>query len=132
MIEMLYIFVDIQIDIKHFLETVRCDNVLRVPVCYYYFLVNLFFLHSSFFVIVSALGECFFFYSLNLFNVIIIENNRLNFEKGTKLALVSTIQFVATLQAVRDELEKDYDILIPRSHPLSPGEILVCGVYRLR
>ena len=41
-----------------------------------------------------------------------------------KIALVSTIQFVATLQAVAQELKNDHgfdDVIIPQSKPLSPG-----------
>jgi 2-(3-amino-3-carboxypropyl)histidine synthase len=66
----------------------------------------------------------------------------------TKLALVSTIQFVAALQRLKDDLSSElaeestlpessqstkrrmwrgkYDAIIPRSKPLSPGEILGC------
>jgi len=40
---------------------------------------------------------------------------------------VSTIQFVATLQAVATELRQDgYTIYVPQVKPLSPGEILGC------
>jgi len=41
-----------------------------------------------------------------------------------KIALVSTIQFVATLQAVAHELKTEHgftDVLIPQAKPLSPG-----------
>ena len=65
----------------------------------------------------------------------------------TRLALVSTIQFVAALQELKDNLCMDtqshvtegaeqsggtklwtgaYNVTIPRSKPLSPGEILGC------
>eukprot|EP00730_Choanoeca_flexa_P016140 TRINITY_DN7568_c0_g1_i3.p1 TRINITY_DN7568_c0_g1~~TRINITY_DN7568_c0_g1_i3.p1 ORF type:complete len:442 (+),score=107.84 TRINITY_DN7568_c0_g1_i3:3-1328(+) len=77
-INMLYVFVDIQIDMKHFLETVR-----------------------------------------------------FNFAKGSHLALVSTVQFVTTLQSSKHALDNDYTITIPRAHPLSPGEILGCTSPRL-
>ena len=82
----------------------------------------------------------------------------------TRLALVSTIQFVAALQQLKDELNAEYsstsllgplegveegsekpivdvrmlklwtgryDATIPRSKPLSPGEILGCTAPRL-
>lgn len=43
----------------------------------------------------------------------------------TKLALVSTIQFAGTLQAVATELRKSgYEVSVPQSKPLSPGEVL--------
>ncbi|KAF8211375.1 Diphthamide synthesis [Mycena galopus ATCC 62051] len=86
--------------------------------------------------------------------------------ESTKLALVSTIQFVAALQQLKDDLSSEYedsssapqpvgllteaststtaveapktsfwrgkyDATIPRSKPLSPGEILGCTAPRL-
>ncbi|KAK7171861.1 hypothetical protein R3I93_004227 [Phoxinus phoxinus] len=77
-IKMLYVFVDIQIDTAHFLETLR-----------------------------------------------------FNFPPGHSLALVSTIQFVAALQAASAELKPDYEVLVPQCRPLSPGEILGCTSPRL-
>lgn len=80
----------------------------------------------------------------------------------TRLALVSTIQFVAAIQSLRTDLDKvlpelekteadpseegmlakmkkgdigvwrgRYDITIPQSRPLSPGEILGCTAPKL-
>ena len=80
----------------------------------------------------------------------------------TRLALVSTIQFVAAIQSLRTDLDKalpqldttdadpsqegmlakmrqgdigvwrgKYDITIPQSRPLSPGEILGCTAPKL-
>lgn len=70
----------------------------------------------------------------------------------TRLALVSTIQFVAALQRLKEDLSVDlteqetdalsssrrynlwagkYETVIPRSKPLSPGEILGCTAPRL-
>ncbi|XP_072320430.1 2-(3-amino-3-carboxypropyl)histidine synthase subunit 1 [Eucyclogobius newberryi] len=77
-IKMLYVFVDIQMDNAHFLDTVK-----------------------------------------------------FNFTPGQSLALVSTIQFVAALQAVSAALKPDYDVLVPQCRPLSPGEILGCTSPRL-
>ncbi|KAF4086082.1 hypothetical protein AMELA_G00102300 [Ameiurus melas] len=77
-IKMLYVFVDIQMDTAHFLDTLR-----------------------------------------------------FNFPPGRSLALVSTIQFVAALQAVSAELRPDYEVLVPQCRPLSPGEILGCTSPRL-
>ena len=70
-IKMLYVFVDIQIDLQHLCDTVR---------------------H--------------------------------NFAATDRIACVSTIQFVASLQAAKRSLA-DYDITVPKASPLSPGEILV-------
>ncbi|XP_067004628.2 2-(3-amino-3-carboxypropyl)histidine synthase subunit 1 [Anabrus simplex] len=56
-----------------------------------------------------------------------INTVKFNFSVDVRLALVSTIQFVATLQAVAGDLRQDgYQITIPQSRPLSPGEILGC------
>ncbi len=55
-----------------------------------------------------------------------------NFGEGEgnrpRLAFVSTIQFVATLQSTALELrsEHGFQVTIPQSKPLSPGEILGC------
>ena len=64
----------------------------------------------------------------------------------TRLALVSTIQFVAALQRLKEDLTQEivlagesqpklwsgkYEATIPRSKPLSPGEILGCTAPRL-
>ena len=50
-----------------------------------------------------------------------------NFITGRKIAMVGTIQFNATLHAIKPELERaGYKILIPQITPLSKGEILGC------
>ncbi|CAH8545806.1 unnamed protein product [Schistosoma turkestanicum] len=73
-ISVLYVFVDIQIDIIHFIDSIKA-----------------------------------------------------NFEKSSHLALVSTIQFVTSLQAAKQPLlEAGYSVTIPQCLPLSPGEILGC------
>ncbi|KAL6425545.1 hypothetical protein ACFW04_009594 [Cataglyphis niger] len=51
----------------------------------------------------------------------------------TKLALVSTIQFATTVQAVALELRRGgYEVSVPQSKPLSPGEILGCTAPQVR
>lgn len=61
-----------------------------------------------------------------------IDSVKMNFGIEKKLALVSTIQFVATLHAAAKELrEIGYDITIPQSKPLSPGEVLGCTAPRI-
>ncbi|KAJ8950963.1 hypothetical protein NQ317_017574 [Molorchus minor] len=73
-IKVLYVFVDIKIDAKHFMDTIK-----------------------------------------------------LNFEPSNKLYVVSTIQFVTTLQAITSILRQmGYDVNLPQVKPLSPGEILGC------
>ncbi|XP_050408878.1 2-(3-amino-3-carboxypropyl)histidine synthase subunit 1 [Patella vulgata] len=60
-----------------------------------------------------------------------IETIKYNFKNGSCLALVSTIQFVATLQSVSRDLSSDFKIITPQSKPLSPGEILGCTSPKL-
>lgn len=61
-----------------------------------------------------------------------IESIKMNFEPSKRLAFVSTIQFVSTMHAAAKELrEAGYDILVPQSKPLSPGEILGCTAPRI-
>lgn len=55
-----------------------------------------------------------------------------NFRPGTRLALVGTIQFNATLHGLRPELARaGLDVRIPQAAPLSKGEILGCTAPRL-
>lgn len=56
---------------------------------------------------------------------------RFNVKQGSRVALVSTIQFVAALQSIQKIIGAEYCITIPQSHPLSPGEILGCTSPRL-
>uniref|UniRef100_A0A1I7ZGE5 2-(3-amino-3-carboxypropyl)histidine synthase subunit 1 n=1 Tax=Steinernema glaseri TaxID=37863 RepID=A0A1I7ZGE5_9BILA len=58
---------------------------------------------------------------------------RANFpSEDSKIALVSTVQFVVSLQVVKTTLEKEgYNIIIPQCKPLSPGEILGCTSPRI-
>jgi 2-(3-amino-3-carboxypropyl)histidine synthase len=63
-----------------------------------------------------------------------VESVKLNFPnvETKKIALVSTIQFVATLHAVSKELKAiGYEVIVPQSKPLSPGEILGCTAPRM-
>lgn len=55
-----------------------------------------------------------------------------NFPNSKHLALVSTIQFVASLHAAAKELrEAGYEVTIPQTRPLSPGEILGCTAPKI-
>nr|NVI70954.1 putative diphthamide biosynthesis protein 1 [Cucujiformia] len=62
-----------------------------------------------------------------------LETVKYNFPINTKLGLVSTIQFLTTLQAVASKLiEFGYEVSLPQSKPLSAGEILGCTAPVLR
>ncbi|CAK0783436.1 hypothetical protein CVIRNUC_006635 [Coccomyxa viridis] len=57
----------------------------------------------------------------------LVETIKLNFQPEQKLALAGTIQFAASLQAVREQLSPLFSSLsVPQSRPLSPGEVLGC------
>ncbi|EHB07107.1 Diphthamide biosynthesis protein 1 [Heterocephalus glaber] len=60
-----------------------------------------------------------------------LDSIRLTFPPDSALALVSTIQFVSTLQAAAQELKAKYRVSVPQCKPLSPGEILGCTSPRL-
>lgn len=54
-----------------------------------------------------------------------------NFEVGTKLATVSTIQFNPTLHSIKEKLAGKIEIITPQIKPLSKGEILGCTSKKL-
>nr|NVI71079.1 putative diphthamide biosynthesis protein 1 [Cucujiformia] len=56
-----------------------------------------------------------------------IDTVKLNFETSSRIVLMSTIQFVTTIQTAAAKLrDSGYDVSIPQIRPLSPGEILGC------
>jgi 2-(3-amino-3-carboxypropyl)histidine synthase len=56
-----------------------------------------------------------------------VETIKHNFPPGTRLGMVSTIQFLTTLHGTAKELrDSGFVVTIPQSKPLSPGEILGC------
>nr|MBE5724780.1 putative diphthamide biosynthesis protein 1 [Cucujiformia] len=62
-----------------------------------------------------------------------IETVKHNFPITTTLALVSTIQFLTTLQASANKLKEfGYEVVLPQSKPLSAGEILGCTAPKTR
>lgn len=74
----------------------------------------------------------YIFVDIKIDSLHFVESIKLNFPTGKKLALVSTIQFVATLHHVGNELrELGFDVTIPQTKPLSPGEILGCTAPRM-
>lgn len=66
----------------------------------------------------------------------LVNTLRRNMPSSSHLAMVGTIQFVASIQTIRQELEDDrepvqFQISIPQAKPLSPGEILGCTAPKL-
>uniref|UniRef100_A0A8C4I7A0 2-(3-amino-3-carboxypropyl)histidine synthase subunit 1 n=1 Tax=Dicentrarchus labrax TaxID=13489 RepID=A0A8C4I7A0_DICLA len=89
--------------------------------------------HSCLIPIDSTAGikMLYVFVDIQMDNAHFLDTVKFNFPPGQSLALVSTIQFVAALQAVSAALKPEYDVLVPQCRPLSPGEILGCTSPRL-
>jgi len=151
-IKTLYVFVEIAIDSKHLEQTIR----LNFPDDRQTFRQNL--LDSEGDRAQIPIGS-----KIGVNRSLLIEDGN-DFSpqsdlKPTRLALVSTIQFVAALQRLKEDLSRDlenpqsglpsvipgdavvpkssafwsgkYEATIPRVKPLSPGEILGCTAPRL-
>ncbi|KAK6968719.1 Diphthamide biosynthesis protein 1 [Biomphalaria glabrata] len=73
----------------------------------------------------------YIFVDIKIDTVHFMETLKLNFDPGTRMALVSTIQFVAALQSAKQLLSPHYTVITPQSKPLSPGEILGCTSPKL-
>ncbi|CAH1991158.1 unnamed protein product [Acanthoscelides obtectus] len=75
----------------------------------------------------SGIRVLYIFVDIKIDPLHFIDTVKYNFSASEKLALVSTIQFVTTLQAAAVNLrENGYSVTIPQIKPLSPGEILGC------
>ncbi|GLV44811.1 Diphthamide biosynthesis 1 [Carabus blaptoides fortunei] len=80
----------------------------------------------------SGIKVLYVFVDIKIDAVHFIQTVKLNLPTSNRIALVSTIQFVVTLQATANELRQNgYEITIPQSKPLSPGEILGCTAPRI-
>ncbi|KAJ3249032.1 Diphthamide biosynthesis protein 1 [Chytriomyces hyalinus] len=77
-------------------------------------------------VTVTTIKTLYVFVEIGIDTKHFIDTVHKNFEPGTPLVLVATIQFISALQAARRELEPTYPVTVPQSKPLSPGEILGC------
>ncbi|XP_033123551.1 2-(3-amino-3-carboxypropyl)histidine synthase subunit 1-like [Anneissia japonica] len=80
----------------------------------------------------ESINMLYVFVDIKIDTIHFIETIQLNFKVGTSLAFVSTIQFVAALQASCSQLKDKYKIQVPQSKPLSPGEILGCTAAQLQ
>jgi len=81
----------------------------------------------------SGIKVLYVFVDIKIDPVHFIETIKLNFATSTKIGLLSTIQFVTTLQVVSLKLKEiGYEVSIPQFKPLSPGEILGCTAPVLR
>lgn len=74
----------------------------------------------------SDIHMLYVFVDIQIDNVHVIDTIRQNFTPGCTIAVVSTIQFVAAVHAIKPVLSDKYNVIVPQSKPLSPGEILGC------
>ncbi|KAJ9596902.1 hypothetical protein L9F63_012083, partial [Diploptera punctata] len=75
----------------------------------------------------SGIKMLYIFVDIKIDGSHFLETIHLNFSKETRLGMVSTIQFAPTLHNVAAELKQEgYQVTVPQSRPLSPGEILGC------
>lgn len=80
----------------------------------------------------SGIRVLYVFVDIQIDALHFVDSVRLNFSPDTRLAFVSTIQFVATLHLAAKELRSTgYTVDVPQSKPLSPGEILGCTAPRV-
>nr|NVI70988.1 putative diphthamide biosynthesis protein 1 [Cucujiformia] len=81
----------------------------------------------------SGVKVLYIFVDIKIDPVHFIETIKHNFPVTTKLVLVSTIQFLATLQSAVSSLKEiGYEVNLPQSKPLSAGEILGCTAPTVR
>ncbi|KAH6570134.1 hypothetical protein BASA61_005197 [Batrachochytrium salamandrivorans] len=80
---------------------------------------------------ITSIKTLYVFVDIGIDAVHFIATVRKNISAGKRIALVATIQFVASLQAASRELSNEYILFVPQSKPLSPGEILGCTAPKL-
>ncbi|KAI5695928.1 hypothetical protein M8J75_005599 [Diaphorina citri] len=80
----------------------------------------------------QSIKMLYIFVNINIDNLHLLDTIKFNFNKDTKLAMVSTVQFISSLHSIASLLRNDgYTVLIPQIKPLSPGEILGCTSPRI-
>ncbi|PAA69921.1 hypothetical protein BOX15_Mlig023288g1, partial [Macrostomum lignano] len=63
----------------------------------------------------------------------LLDSVRTNLSSQTRLALLGIVQFVASLQSLKKQLEDSgFSVIVPQCKPLSPGEVLGCTAPRLQ
>ncbi|VDD75664.1 unnamed protein product [Mesocestoides corti] len=81
---------------------------------------------------VESLSVLYVFVDIKFDMVHLIDSVKALIPKSSRFALVSTIQFVTSLPAIKKALEEsDFDVIIPQRLPLSPGELLGCTSPRV-
>ena len=84
---------------------------------------------------ITTIKVLYVFVTIAIDETHIIKTLQKNFEKGTRIAVFSTIQFNPTVHSVKDKLLHDEEHMLylipPQIKPLSKGEVLGCTSERL-
>lgn len=80
---------------------------------------------------VTSLPCMYVFVDIKMDTEHFVASVRHNFAPGSRLVLAGTIQFASCIQAARQQLAAEYEITVPQSRPLSPGEVLGCTAPRV-
>lgn len=82
----------------------------------------------------TTIKVLYVFVTINIDETHLINTIKLNFERGTQLAVFGTIQFNPTIHSIKAKLENDEKpiyLIPPQTRPLSKGEVLGCTSARL-
>jgi len=82
----------------------------------------------------TTIKVLYVFVTINIDETHLINTIKLNFERGTQLAVFGTIQFNPTIHSIKAKLENDEKpiyLIPPQTLPLSKGEVLGCTSARL-
>ena len=84
---------------------------------------------------VTSIKVLYVFVTINIDETHLINTIKLNFEKGSQLAVFGTIQFNPTIHSIKAKLENDSEkpiyLIPPQTKPLSKGELLGCTSVKL-
>ncbi|KAG7663934.1 DPH1 [[Candida] subhashii] len=84
---------------------------------------------------VTSIKVLYVFVTITIDETHLIKTIKLNFERGTQLAVFGTIQFNPTIHSIKQKLENDSEkpiyLIPPQTRPLSKGEVLGCTSVRL-
>ncbi|EMG50651.1 Diphthamide biosynthesis protein 1 [Candida maltosa Xu316] len=84
---------------------------------------------------ITSIKVLYVFVTINIDETHLINTIKLNFERGSQLAIFGTIQFNPTIHSVKAKLETDSEkpiyLIPPQTRPLSKGELLGCTSARL-
>lgn len=84
---------------------------------------------------ITDIKVLYVFVTINIDEQHLINSIKLNFDRGSQLAVFGTIQFNPTIHSIKSKLEHDEEkpiyLIPPQTMPLSKGELLGCTSARL-